>query len=329
MRTKTFYQASKNPVDDISEVAYNGQSPDMRMYKSGYERYFEALPKLSKSDWLFGQKLHFSNSVMAQLADELIADPWISSLQPLPFRFNRTILAIEPSYWHGEIKKEGSEIIVARWGDGFTSPIHGHAEGLLYEQVLFGRILVNTYQIIDEEKRIVRPLKSEIFQNKDQIISSFSETKNRSAVIHNFTSIGPSATLHFVPEHTRDGRDNGFSVQYFEDTFNLQVSDFKQLSAMDGIRELGIGDIALVRSKNVSAYGDHYIVITGKPILKDHGLRPQDIAIAAPTINAESILNSCNPIMGLTLLKLNQKAAANFLSFHRMSICNGEVIFNH
>lgn len=323
-----FLKASKNPLDDILTVAYAGQSPDKRMYKEGYENFFEMMPVLTDNDQNLGLKITTSKLAMQALAKGLETDPWINTLQPLPKHFNRTILAMEPPTVKPDgTLKEGSEIVLARWGDGFTSPVHGHADGLLYEQLITGKMIVNTYRIIDYEKRIVVPIDMRSYEGFTNIAASytFNQKHERSALVHNFRSVGYSASLHYVPEHTRDGRDNQFEVKYFEDIFHFEDGDFDQLTAQQGIEKLLIGDVALVRSENIPFYGDHYIVITGKPILKPHGLRPQDVAIPAP--HAADILDMYEPIMGLTLLKLDDFAADAFRRYHGIKVQGNEVIF--
>ena len=81
--------------------------------------------------------------------------------------------------------------------------------------------------------------------------------------------------------------------------------------------------MALVRSGTVPQYGDHYIVITGAPVLKPHGLRPQDVAIQAPDVK---LLDEYRPLqMGLILLKFEEPAASDFLEFHGIEVKNGRV----
>lgn len=330
-----FLKASNNPLDDLNAVAYEGQPIENRMYKSGYEEYFESLPVLNDNDMRLQLKVDYSKVLMNQLADRLKNDPWTASLKPLDGGFNRTILAMEKpetvfepegGYLKGHTR-EGSEIVLARWGDGKTSPVHGHGDGLLYEQLIFGKMRVNTYRIIDQKNRIARPVETKIYNGFESIAVQYTRKQAhvRSALVHNFTSIGYSASLHYVPEHTRDGRDNGFAVSYFEDFQFLNCKEFTQFNAQEGIANLRIGDVALVRSANVPEYGDHYIVITGKPILKEHGLRPQDVAIHAPY--AGYALNMFEPIMGLTLLKLSDTLKDAFYNFHDIKMENGKVIF--
>lgn len=323
-----FLTASNNPVDDIELIAYPGQPIERKMYHEGYEHFFENLPVLNDADPLLTEKIGVSKTIMQFLSKALQQDAWTTSLQPLPSGFNRTILGMEaPIVGQDGHVKEGAEIVLARWGDGHTSPVHGHAAGYLHEELIFGKMRVNTYRITDPKNRIVRPVRTDIYDKPGTIASMYTANNGdqRSALVHNFTSIGYSGTLHYLPEHTRDGRDNGYRVEYFEKYYALQETDFTQLKAQEGLEQLRIGDVALVRSQNVPEYGDHFIVITGKPILKEHGLRPQDFAIHAPY--ASYVLDKYDPIMGLRLLKLNDKAKAAFHEFHGITVENNTV--NH
>lgn len=325
----TYLKASNNPLDDINAVAYEGQSIENRMYKSGYESHFEMLPTLADGDQYLDLKTAQTHAIMDDLATRLHVDKWTPTLKPLDGGFNRTILAMEaPAMQVDGSFKEGAEIVLARWGDGFSSPVHGHADGYLYEQLIFGKMRVNTYRITDPIKRIARPVETKIYTGFENIAAAYTpqQQHKRSALVHNFTSIGYSASLHYVPEHTRDGRDNKFHVEYFDREHQFAPKQyFQQLNAQQGIEQLKIGDVALVRSQNVPDYGDHFIVITGKPVLKEHGLRPQEIATHAPF--AKSILDRFEPIMGLTLLKLSDTVATEFRKFHSIQVYEKFIIY--
>lgn len=326
---QNFLVSSNNPLDDINQIAYAGQPLDRRMYHSGYERFFEAMPVLNDEDEFLIGKIRMSKTVMQHLVNQLRSDQWTYSLPPVDNGFNRTILGIESPIVTGGNIKEGSEIVLARWGDGHTSPVHGHAAGYLHEELLFGKMRVNTYKIVDAKRRIVRPWRTEVFLKPGTIASIYTPQDQtiRTALVHNFTSIGYSGTLHYLPEHTRDGRDNKFEVEYFGLDARLNPDEFTQITAQQGL-ELKIGDVALVRSENVAEYGDHYIIITGRPVLKEHGLRPTDVAIHAPNWIPHGILNQFDPIMGLTLLKMSEAAKAEFHKFHGITVANGIVTFN-
>lgn len=320
--------ASKNPIEDIAKITYEGQDPKRRMYQDGYESYFEQMPILDVEDPLFDVKLDLSKMVMQQLGKKLAHESWVQQTVPPDKEFYRTIVAMEPPRGTFDGWTEGAEFVVAHWGNGFTSPVHGHAPGYMHEEVLFGKVLVNTYRMLHPWLNKVRLIKSEIV-TKGTFVSEYAPENpdnkfKRQALIHNFRSIGHTATLHYLPEHTRDGRDNRFEVEYFEELMVFEKDDLTQLTAQEGLK-LKIGDVALVRSSNVPEYGDHYIVITGLPVIKEHGLRPQEIAIEAP--KADYLLNKYEPIQGLTLLKLNEEARDYFLLFHNIEIIAGKVIF--
>ena len=128
-----------------------------------------------------------------------------------------------------------------------------------------------------------------------------------------------------LPEHTRDGRDNGFTVENFADKTAVLVDDYERITSQQGMH-LQNGEVVLVRSSNVPEYGDHYIVVTGHPVMKEHGLRVQDEAIQASEFETK-LLNKFEPIMGLTLLKLNPDAQQMFHEFHGITMNGREVIF--
>jgi hypothetical protein len=331
------HKESVTPIDDIRLITPAGQDPKRRMFRPGYRGYLGNIPVLRDGDELLIPKLHYAQGVMEVLADRLIEESWFHQDPPPQMGFDRTILAIEPptkrclngqSLDAGfDIAKENAEIIVARWGDGHSSPVHGHANGFLHESILSGKMRVNIYRLVDETTRKVRLVKTNI-ESSGTFLSTFTPPSNsgveRNAYIHNFTSIGNSATLHFIPEHTRDGRDNRFEVEYFEDLHELTEDMFDRITSKEGL-QLKRGEVVLVRSTNVPEYGDHYIVITGSPVMKEHGMRPQDEAIYAP--NTSALLDKVGLQNGLTLLRMKPFIAEKFLQFHDIKVEGNSVIF--
>lgn len=326
-------EASKTPVYDIGKIAYEGQPANMRQYKHGYERWFEQLPLIHgrENNEALAYKVQRSNDVLQRLAESLKGIYWLRDNHPGPGEFDRTILGLEtplrlPPQLAGKEYREGAEIVVARWGDGFASPVHGHAAGLLHEQLISGKMRVNTYRRYTNgvarivETKIVTPGTIASMYTKQSLDPAMAN--ERHALIHNFVSIGQSQSLHFVPEHTRDGRDNYYAVEWFQDEYDL-TGKVERITSQQGLR-LQVGDVALVRSTNVPDYGDHFIIITGHPVIKEHGLRPQDLAASDGA--RKTILDQYQPQHGLTLLKLNPEAAEAYREFHGIQIIDRKVI---
>ena len=324
--------SSSTPEEDIMMVAYEGQDYTRRMYKGGYENFFDEMPVLRSDDPLLDEKVQMSHHIMQRLAGKLRIAPWVREMQPGENGFNRTILALEkpvPVKLNGEdIYKEGAEFVMARWGNGHTSPVHGHAIGYIHEEILFGMMRVNTYRMVDMDKPVVRPVLTTI-ETAGTFASLYTRPGKyyfkRQTLIHNFTSIGFSTSLHFLSEHTRDGRDNQFEVERFDDMYKLTVDDVTRINSQQGMY-LRKGDVVLVRSSNVPEYGDHYIVVTGHPVKKDHGLRVQEKAIYAP--DGSKLLDCFEMQQGLTLLKLKDRAKEAFHGFHNISLDkDGDVVW--
>lgn len=321
--TTLFLQPSQDPDGDMALVAYPGQHLKMRGYHHGYEYSMAEMPIITPSSPFRSDMVRMSKETLNKLAKELSTAEWVKDKEPGEKDFARTVLALESPQVGKAGIKEGSEILIAHWGKGFQSPVHGHAAGYMHEEIIYGKILVNTYRIVRDN--IVRLIKTEIV-GPGTFVSEFAEQKpdakfKRQTLIHNFKAIEASASLHYVPEHTRDGRDNGFMVEYFDQ--HLCFEDVTRIDSKQGMY-LQKGEVVLVRSTNVPEYGDHFIVITGAPTLKEHGLRPQDVAISAPK---NTLLDKFPLQTGLTLLKLNKQAQERFLTFHGIEIVNGEVVF--
>lgn len=320
--------ATSTPFADLELLAYPGQDPRLRMYYAGYEAFFNNMPVLDQADPFLDAKVRMTSDIMKQMAEKLREDIYITDLmRPEPAEFTRSILALEAPKWKRG-NPEGTEVVVAKWGDGYTSPVHGHAAGYMHEEILTGKMRVNTYRITNADLRIVRPLATTIVTE-----GTFASLYNmpgripREALVHNFTAIGYAATLHYLPEHTRDGRDNGFQVERFTNVHPLLPEDVERITAMEGMY-LRKGDVVLVRSENVPEYGDHFIVVTGEPIMKEHGLRVQDVAIHEETIYTAHLLDHFGMENGLCLLRLKPEAQKTFHKFHNITVDAGGVLFD-
>jgi hypothetical protein len=324
--------SSTQPLVDLDRVAYPGQDPMRRMYRSGYEQFFNSLPVMDAADPLLPIMQNQSESIMMQLAEKLLADGWATNEQiPEPNGFNRTILAMQSPVMHEDGLHEGAEIVLARWGEGHTSPVHGHAAGFEHEAILSGLMRINTYRMTNPLSDKVRPVETFI-QAPGVFVSRYTAPNpnnwfKRQALIHNFTAVGgPATSLHYLGEHTRDGRDNGFVVEHFEDRYPLTAFDVEQIDINQSL-SLRNGEVILVRSASVPYLLDHFIVVTGRPILKPHGLRVQERSIQAAAASSR-LLNAYEAnIGGVTLLKLLPHARSAFHLFHAISIQNDTVIF--
>lgn len=318
-------KASKTPEADIAKLSYPGQSEKLKQYLPGYERFFNEMPVIEDADG----PIQTATVIMSAMAIELSQNERVH-VPVAPNDFERLIVGIESpemgctgapggSY----VVKEGKQVIVAKWGVGFTSPIHGHAPGYLNETIIYGKIKVNLFRMVDDET--VRIIKT-VIAKEGTFMSAFAHqnpgTKKREAFIHSLEAVEESASLHYLPEYNRDGRGNTFNVQWFED--NYTDMGLTQITSQEALSSK-IGDVLLVRSVNVPHYGDHFIVITGGLIQKPRGLRPQDTVVAAP--NAAKILDQYSSPDGVVLLKLDDTAKCAFLQFHAIKLDGDNVIF--
>ena len=331
-------QASVTPEQDLLKVAYEGQPKTSRQYESGYEDLFNQLPVMDNDN--VDLTLPLTKVVMNQLSDRLKHDVTRThtkqkvSETPSESEFHRTIIAMESP--QGIMNpggcvtyKEGAELVVAKWGTGFSSPVHGHSTGYMHEEVLKGKIRVNTYRITDLKNKIVVPYKTEVI-GPGVFVSGYvphndEDMYKRQTLIHNFIAVEPSISLHYLPEHTRDGRDNTFTVEHYTKYLSLDNTEVERISSKDGMY-LKPGEVLLVRSTNVPEYGDHFIVVTGPPIMKEHGLRIQDISIEA-SANDSKFLDTLEMETGLILLKLIPATRDAFLEHHGITVENNQVSF--
>lgn len=321
--------SSTNPVTDLDRISYPGQATNLRQFRPCFAWAMNALPEIKSSDENLAGKIYAAKTVMTELGKELRVQSWVNKVID-PEKFERIIVAIEPPCEGPTGLKERAEIIVAQWGAGFTSPVHGHAVGLMHEQLLHGKIRVNTYRLIDPASGTVRPVKTVIIDKPGIFVHSYAEDNpenkfKRQTLIHNFTALESSASLHFLPEHVRDSRDNTFQVEYFETVHQLSFSDVIPIDTKQAMY-LQKGDVVLVRSSNVPDFGDHYIIVTGPVVEKPWGRRVQEEQIQAPHATILDFY-AADDFDGVTLLQLKPEAKKRFHEFHSIAITNGEVKF--
>lgn len=326
METK-FIQTSDDPHRDIQRAAYPGQDPDRMMYRTGYEPFMSMMPILTDSDPMLSAKVDMTRIMYRELASKLSYDGWYSDINPAPETFKRTIIGVERPTHNVFDTIEGREIVVAHWGDGFSSPVHGHARGYIHELLLQGKLRVNTYRLMDTN--VVRPVMTRIIDGSGMIASQYTMANpadrfKRQTLIHNFTSIGVSHSLHYVPEHTRDGRDNTFPVIHFREHY--PYLDAKLIRVREATR-LQPGSVMLVRSRNVPEYGDHFVVITGRNFTeRPYGMRQDHVAIHAPHMKLY-LDGHHQDDEDVILLELSYSVAQKFHQFHGITIKGDRVEF--
>lgn len=285
----------------------------------GYENYHALIPIIRETDKLFTLKMEIADHVMQTLSQQILNDNddcgWLDVGNQPKGKFARSVIGRDMADPHGP------QIIVAHWGKGFTSPVHGHIHGYMNEVMLKGQIKVNNYRMLDPSSNVVRVVSTNVesepsktFVNRYNFKKKF--MKERSQFIHNYVALETSHSLHHIPEEARDGKDNLFMPEYFEEThyFQYELQHYvKRIHTMDTM-SLPIGSVLLIRSDNVAGLGDHFIIITGPPVLKPHGLRPQTVAFDAPL--ASAILNKHEKESGAIVLLLEDALAKEFHEFH-------------
>lgn len=330
---------STDPLSDINLMSYPGQLPSRKMYKSGYEPFLAQMPFLDPNDEFLQNKIEYSKGLMLSLADKLKKEAdWLTApLEGGVTDFNRIMLAIESplkASMDGSEKttyvvETGAEIVVGKWGEGMETPIHGHSAGLSFEMVLAGKMLVNIFRKVETANGVVARLVKTDIASAGTITNANYQipgtgTFKRENYIHSIKAIdGQAASLHYFTEHTRDGRSNGFQPQYFEDVYKLDETNTKRITSKEGMY-LQKGEVALVRSSSVPEFGSHFIVVTGHPVMKDHGMRVQTVTLSAPH---DTLLSNYPDDETLVMLKLNKEATAAFLEFHGITKDNDEIIF--
>lgn len=109
----------------------------------------------------------------------------------------------------------------------------------------------------------------------------------------------------------------------FDQFYDLTLNDIDQITTEEAMY-LCVGSVIMVRSKSLPEEGDHFILITGKPVQKDHGFRPQTITFPA---QQNSILLDIfdKPGMNVVLLKLGREATETFHRFNNITVDKGQI----
>jgi hypothetical protein len=315
------YRSSTSPIEDIAKITYEGQEEWRRMYQSGYEGYFNSLMKIEDNvhrDIVIEHNQATMHSLARQLKEDSFDKAWILSSQRLADEksFVRTILGLEsPVLANGEYRA-GNEIVTGTWKKGMEIPVHGHAQGFMHEEMIYGKMLVSYYRRM-YGTRLVRQVKAEVLEGNQIINTAYNTpdgTGDYNAIIHKFKALDDSLTLHHFPSHTRDARGVTFDVEWFEDAYHLAGVEMQQISTRDGMG-LRRGDVIAVRSENASEYGDHYIIAHGHNEMRNVGLRPK-VSIITAKNGHNKILNGKEYMNGAILLKLPEALRQSFLTFH-------------
>ncbi len=213
-----YMEPSTRPEELLDLMKTENQPPRSRLFRPGFEHMMRLLPKIDAKHPNPAEEVELTRRVMASIAHEVTARIDQLDLPEIPDgEFGRVILAIEePQELEGGELLPGTEVVLALWGKGFQSPVHGHAPGYIHEALISGAFDVHLYkQTGNPADRLVVPDKTIIQDVPETFYSQFVQDTGqivRSALIHNFTARMPSRSLHYLPEHVRDGADNRFRV---------------------------------------------------------------------------------------------------------------------
>jgi len=228
----------------------------------------------------------------------------------------------------------GTEIVLAIWGKGYSSPVHGHAPGYVYEDAISGSFDVRMFRLTGDSYNRQAVYEKTVYQNGPGIFcSEFRQDVGqapRTELIHNFRANVQSVSLHILPEHVRDGSGNEIRVvntpesapppDYitrldFQPGLNLRDEEVTRIPRADLLKGMQIGDVYLVRSTNVAFLGDHFVVISGGLIEKPHGRRPQDITVQVP-LGEQTPLDAITGRDDVVALKLSDTARTRFFNLY-------------
>ncbi|GEM_PF-805761 len=284
-----FLRASTQPEAVLPRLL-NPNPLGFTTYRPGFEGYFERIPRMDPTRPYPTEEVEQTRRVLGELAMAVLEREDAMDLpQVEDGKFGRVVLGLEdPSEGEDRVLVPGTEVIIALWGRGFKTPVHGHKVGYLHEALVKGSIDISMYERLRSGRLDARfALFDRTVQQREPGIfcSAFTQDVGqleRSAVIHNFAALEPTMTLHYLPEHIRDARGNKFEVvgKKNDREFEVDESNVQRMQLEDFIAS-NVGDVYLVRSPSVPQYGDHYVLIVGGIVQKPHGMRPDDVLFSA------------------------------------------------
>lgn len=315
--------ASTTPVEDLDRLGYIGQKFNRRRYLSGFEDLFNQLPKIYAHDAFFAEKRRQSVEVFTKIKTRLGAafSSFLKEIPVDPKDFTRTLLGMEAPHSTSEGELEGGvEVLTGKWSKGLHIPPHSHAAGFMYEEMLQGVFVDTVYHLVPGKYDTIRPSKTEVFTDSAILSDSYTDenpTSKFPALIHSVEVLEEATTLHLIPAHTRDGRGNmNYVVEHFDDHYFVDESN-TTLVSIDEFMQAQPEEVYLVCPEAVPYLGAHFFVVTGGPVMKPHGLRPDGYAIGTPF---NGLLDR-QPRGELFIFRLEERLRRVFMSFHGIP-CN-------
>jgi hypothetical protein len=329
-----FLTPSTDPRAALQKLAMEHQPPIKRMYRPGFDDLMNEMPHIDATQADQRAQVAATTAVLAKMHERVMKNldklniPTIGEGQ-----FGRIILAVEEPRQVGQELIPGTEVVLALWGKGFSSPVHGHAPGFIYEHLLVGGFDVHLYDRVghsdNREARYVRTISQ---REPGVFYTEFVQDKGdapRSALVHNFRAAEFTISMHYLPEHVRDSSANGFRVINTPNSGKLPEymktlphkpglvvtsDDVTRVTGEQISATYRVGDVYLVRSQNVAFMGPHYVIITGGMVDKPHGRRPQDFAVLVPhdEITPLDGYNAYDPTQPLVALRLHDEARRAF-----------------
>jgi hypothetical protein len=320
-----YFKATTDAQNWLDLIAPEWEKDFQRIYVPGYESFFERLPIIEgAADPQLVEKLKIRQQVVHELAVKLRADKEFVNAHLVKRGYKQFILALEqPLLQANNNYKEGAKLQMISWAPTSMSAIHSHSPTYFTEDVIVGKFRVIEYQMYDEfVNGLVRATNVKVadINNPAPLHDVEQNSQEQLKLVHEVLPLTQALTLHFAEKRNNGHLD--FFPQFFEEERNLWKNDVIKISTKEAMY-LQPGDVTIVRSKNVSELGDHYIVVTGPPILKAHGIRPQNISIP---MNSPGLLDYFDDNDKIVMLKLRPEKAMEFLEYHKLERVLGRAL---
>ena len=335
-----YLKPSADPAGDLERLAMPHQKDNLlkRMYRPGFQHFLKEMPVIDPKQPDQSAQVAATLEVLERIRLKVVAELDQLEIPPIPpGEMGRIILAVEePRVIDGEIIP-GAEVVLALWGEGNTSPVHGHAPGYMHEAMIKGDIDIHMFEAHGELKNREARYVATISQTEPGVFYSNYRRdvgqEHRMEVIHGFRAREFTITLHYLPEHVRDGNGNGIKVvntpesgalpgyiktQPYKPGLQIGDNDLTRVSKQEILEQFQVGDVYLIRSQNVSFLGDHFVVITGGLVDKPHGRRPEDLSILVPH-GVTTPLDQYKGNEEVIALKLNDQARIRFYEHYEIA----------
>lgn len=142
-----YLKPAEDPQKVIELLTPPHVPPNRKLFNNRFHALLGSMPKIDAQAVSQIEEVAKTVQVLEEIREGVLSNITRLDLPQVErYGFARVILAVEEPTERDGVLHSGTEVVLALWGEGFESPVHGHAAGYIHEDLLAGAFDVRLYE---------------------------------------------------------------------------------------------------------------------------------------------------------------------------------------